>query len=128
MTAANNNHPSGNTRAQAVFASDDAVEDTGPCAVTILCTMDDERARKRYLELTREIDLPRKQAEPSCLRVTQTVPQNTDAVQVRWIQRWTSAAEFKGFMQRLIEEYPRLSEVNDPLSFNPEVTISTAVR
>lgn len=114
--------------AASVFKPDGTGEYRGHCMVTILCTMKDERARQRYLELTREIAIPRKAACPDCLRVTQTIPQGGDKVQVLWFQEWTSPDAFKGFMRRLFQEHPRLNEINDCLSFNPEVTISRAVQ
>jgi hypothetical protein len=116
------------TQAATVFAAQAEEADFGHCVVTMLCTMKDESARKRYLELTREIAVPRKAAYPACLRVTQTIPQGTEQPQVLWLQEWTSPMEFKSFMRRLFEENPRLSEVNQCLAFNPVVTISRPVR
>jgi hypothetical protein len=122
--------PSCDTAAHAagVFAPESVEAIAGHCVVTLLCSLKDEPARRRYLQLTREIALPRKAADPACLRATQTIPQNTDEVQVLWIEEWTGVAEFKAFMRHLFAENPRLHEVDQCLVSNPRVTISTAVR
>lgn len=96
----------------------------GHCIITLLCTLKDEEARKKYLALTREIALPIKAAHPSCLRVTQTIPKNTDEIQVMWVQEWTNSKDFTDTMKMLFKEYPRLNQVNEFLSFNPTVTVS----
>jgi hypothetical protein len=99
----------------------------GHCFITLLCTLNSEEDRRRYLSLTREIALPLKAAHPACLRVTQTIPRNSDKMQVLWIQEWLSSTAFTNFMQDLFREEPRMQEVSDCLTCKPTLTISSLV-
>lgn len=97
------------------------------CVITLLCTLKDEAARKQYLALTREIAFPVKAAHPSCIRVTQTIPKNTDSFQVLWVEEWTNSSDFTNTMKSLFKTYPRLSKVNEYLTCNPTVTVSRMI-
>ena len=111
-----------------VFQSAQKDEEVGHCIVTILCTLKSEEAREKYLALTRSIAIPKKASHPSCIRVTQTIPQNTDKIQVLWIQEWLKLADFKDVMKDLFKEGSPINQVNELLECNPVPTFSRLVK
>jgi len=111
-----------------VFQSAQNDEEMGHCIVTILCTLRSEEARKKYLALTRSIVIPKKASHPSCIRVTQTIPQNTEEIQVLWIQEWLKLSDFKVVMKDLFREGSPINEVNELLVFNPVPTFTRLVK
>ena len=111
-----------------VFQSGKKDEEIGHCIVTILCTLKSEEARKKYLTLTRNIALPKKASHPSCIRVTQTIPQNTDRIQVLWIQEWLKLSDFKKVMKELFQEGAPITAVNELLACNPQPTFARLVK
>ena len=66
-------------------------------------------------------------AHPSCIRITQTIPKNTEETQILWIEEWTNADDFSKTMQMLFKEYPKLSQVNEYLTYNPIVMVSRMI-
>jgi len=110
-----------------VFQSEKKDNEIEHCIITILCTLKSNEARKKYLSLTRKFVLPVKSQHPSCVRVTQTIPQNTDKIQVLWIQEWQNLIDFKGVMKELFKEGSPINEVNDLLVCNPEATFARFV-
>ena len=99
----------------------------GHSLITLLCTLKNEDARKKYLALTRDVALPLKASNPACIRVTQTIPKNSEQVQVLWIQEWTSSQAFSDTMKKIFSEFPQMKQVNDYLSCNPVLTVSRIV-
>ena len=111
-----------------VFQSAQKDEEMGHCIVTILCTLKSEEVIKKYLSLTRSIVIPKKASHPSCIRVTQTIPQNTEEIQVLWIQEWLKLSDFKGVMKDLFKEGSPINEVNELLVCNPVPTFTRLVK
>ena len=96
--------------------------------MTILCTLKSEEAGNKHLALIRSIALPKKASHPSCVRMTQTIPQNTDKIQVLWIQEWLRLSDFKEVMKELFQEGSPISAVNDLLVCNPQPTFARLVK
>jgi len=111
-----------------VFQSAKKDEEIDHCIVTILCTLKSEEARKKYLALTRSIAIPKKASHPSCIRVTQTIPQNTEEIQVLWIQEWLKLSDFKEVMKELFKDGSPINEVNELLACNPVPTFTRLVK